>query len=231
MTDFKDLQVVILAGGLGTRLGDITKKIPKPMVKVLGKPLISHIIKIYKKYKLHDFIILSGYKSRIIENYFQKNKNVKVINTGVKTFTGSRIKKIQNHIKDRFFLTYGDGIGPINIKKLYSSHLKNKKQITMTAVHPPSRFGELTIKGSKLITFNEKPQMASGWINGGFFLVEKKFLDHVSKKKNQMLEREPLQKAFKLNQLNVFKHEKFWKCVDNQRDLIELNKVLKKNKK
>ena len=95
MTDFKDLQVVILAGGLGTRLGDITKKIPKPMVKVLGKPLISHIIKIYKKNKIHDFIILTGYKSRIIENYFQKNKNVKVINTGVKTFTGSRIKKFK----------------------------------------------------------------------------------------------------------------------------------------
>ena len=230
MKNFKNLKVVILAGGLGTRLGSITKTIPKPMVEIFGEPLICHIIKIYQKYELSNFIILTGYKSKIIEKYFKNNKKIKVINTGIKTFTGSRLKKIHKHINDRFFLTYGDGLSSIDIKKLYLNHLKNKKQITMTAVHPPSRFGELHLKGNKLISFDEKPQMARGWINGGFFVVEKEFFNNISKNKNQMLEKEPLQKVFKLNQLNIYKHQNFWKCIDNQRDLIELKNILKKNK-
>jgi glucose-1-phosphate cytidylyltransferase len=228
--NFKNLKVVILAGGLGTRLGNLTKKIPKPMVEIFGEPLICHIIKIYQKYEFSNFIILTGYKSKVIEKYFKNNKKIKVINTGIKTFTGSRLKKIHKHINDRFFLTYGDGLSSIDIKKLYLNHLKNKKQITMTAVHPPSRFGELHLKGNKLISFDEKPQMARGWINGGFFVVEKEFFNNISKNKNQMLEKEPLQKAFKLNQLNIYKHQNFWKCIDNQRDLTELKSILKKNK-
>ena len=138
--------------------------------------------------------------------------------------------KLKNELKNTFMLTYGDGLSNIDLNKLLKFHKKNKKKITMTAVHPPSRFGELHLKGNKLISFDEKPQMARGWINGGFFVVEKEFFNNISKNKNQMLEKEPLQKAFKLNQLNIYKHQNFWKCIDNQRDLTELKSILKKNK-
>ena len=152
------MKVVILAGGKGTRISEYTKILPKPMIKVGNKPILEHIINYYIKFGLKDFIIASGYKHSIIKNYFNKKKyqsaKVKVINTGVETLTGSRLKKLSNELKETFMLTYGDGLSNINLKKLLNFHKKNKK-ITLTAVHPPARFGELSIDKDTVISFEE----------------------------------------------------------------------------
>lgn len=220
----KNMTVVILAGGLGSRINEYTKNLPKPMIKISGKPIISHLIDYYKAYGLEKIIIASGYKSKIIENYFKNKKNIQVINTGVKTFTGTRIKKLSKHLSNIFFLTYGDGLSNINIKKSLISHIKSKKIITMTAVRPVARFGEINVKNNKLLSFEEKPQLSSGWINGGFFVVDKEFIKLIPNK-NVMLEREPMLNAIKLNQINLFMHNKFWYCVDTLRDLLKLKEI------
>lgn len=240
------MKVVILAGGKGTRLSELTKEIPKPMVKIGSKPILVHIINIYLKFGLNDFYILVGYKSNIIKKYFknfkkinqkfkfkinQKRCNVTIIESGKNTMTGGRLKKIDNFLKkdEEFMFTYGDGVSNINLEKLINFHKKLKKLITVTAVRPPARFGEIVIKNNIVKSFKEKPQVNQGWINGGFFITNKNFLNFI--KNNQtILEKHPLEKATKLKQLSVYKHYGFWKCMDTIRDRIELQKIYKKTR-
>lgn len=226
------MKIVILAGGKGTRISEYTKSIPKPMVQIGSKPILQHIINYYMRFGFKDFLIASGYKHSIIKNYFEKKKisaNVKVINTGVETLTGTRLKKLSNELKETFMLTYGDGLSNINLKNLLNFHKINKKKITVTAVHPPARFGELSIKKNLVSEFEEKPQLQKGWINGGFFVVEPKFLELIGKK-NVMLERSPMSKAVKTNNLAAYKHEGFWFCMDTLRDKKVLE-IMLRNKK
>ena len=223
------MKVVILAGGFGTRMSEYTKTIPKPMVTIKGKPLIYYIMKHYAKYGYKNFYIALGYKGSVIKNYFKKNTfnwNIKLIETGLKTMTGGRLKRLSKYLKDETFLmTYGDGISNVNIKKLIKFHKKNKKKFTLTAVRPPARFGALKINGKMVTYFKEKSKLDEGWINGGFFVIEPEFLKYI--KGNQTyLEKEPLEKVCKAKQLSAFKHSGFWQCVDTKRDLEKLKENL-----
>ena len=240
------MKVFILAGGLGTRLAEYTKNIPKPMVKVLGSPILIHIIKHYLRFGFSDFYIAVGYKGYVIKKYFKNFKKygkpfnyqilkkkckITIVNTGLKTLTGGRLKRLENYLKDKenFFFTYGDGISSVNLHKLLSCHLKMKKKITVTAVRPPARFGELKIKNNKVISFKEKPQINQGWINGGFFVANKSFLKFIKNDKD-ILEKKPLELASKTGQLNAFKHHGFWKCMDTIRDKQVMEEILKKKR-
>ena len=225
------MKVIILAGGLGTRLAEYTKLMPKPMVKVGGLPIIHHIILHFKKFGLKSFIIASGYKGKIIKNYFQKklkDLDIKVINTGLKTMTGGRIKRLKKYLNNEtFLLTYGDGISNVNIRKLIKFHKKNKKLATLTAVRPPARFGAIKISKNIVKVFKEKSKIDEGWINGGFFCLDPKIINLI---KNDMtfFEKEPLEKLSKKKQLMAFKHEGFWQCMDTKRDKVLIEKILKK---
>ena len=226
------MKVVILAGGKGTRLSEYTKLLPKPMVKIGGKPIIEHIINIYRKYGFSDFIIATGYKSKEIKKFFEKKNfspkiNINIVDTGLNTLTGLRIKKLEKIIgNERFMLTYGDGLSNVNIKKLINYHIKNKSILTLTAVHPPARFGELTFNKRVVKKFEEKPQLQKGWINGGFFVVEPDFFKILTKK-NIMLEREPITKLVKMKKISAYAHNGFWYCMDNLRDKIVLEDLSK----
>ena len=230
------MKLIILAGGKGTRISEYTTKIPKPMVKIRKKPIITYIIDHYLKYGVEKVLIAGGYKHYVIKNYFIKNKkkypNIKVINTGLNSLTGLRIFKLKKFFKknENFYLTYGDGVANIDIKNLYKYHLNQKKICTLTAVRPPARFGELKMKGNKVINFNEKPQLNQGWINGGFFVMNYRIFE-ILNKKNQMLEREPMQKLLKKKNISAFKHTKFWMCMDTLRDKINLEKIILKRMK
>ena len=225
------MKVVILAGGFGTRLSEYTKSIPKPMININGKPMIYYILKFYAKHGFKDFYIALGYKGQIIKNFFKKNSygwNVHLIETGKKTMTGGRLKKLTKHLgKETFMMTYGDGMSDVNLKKLLKFHKNNKKLITLTAVRPPARFGVLKFKGHLVRYFKEKSKLDEGWINGGFFVIEPKFLNFI-KKDDTYLEREPLELASKKKQLVAYRHEGFWQCVDTKRDLDKIRKILKK---
>lgn len=221
------ITVVILAGGKGTRLREQTKKIPKPMVKVFKKPIIVHIINHYRKFGLKKFIIASGFKSKVIENYFKNKKDVSVLFTGLNTLTGGRLKRLEKYINSTFFLTYGDGLSDININSLYKFHKKHKKIATITGVHPIARFGEIVIDKKNLVrNFNEKPQVKNDWINGGFFVFEKDIFKYL-RGDNEILEKYPLQMLSKKNELVVYKFEGFWHCMDTIRDIEIVNKILK----
>ena len=226
------MKVVILAGGKGTRIPEYTGSIPKPMVPVGSKPILEHIINYYIKYGFKDFIIATGYKHAIIKNYFKNKKSsvkISVINTGVETLTGLRLKKLAGELKQTFMLTYGDGLSNINLNKLLNFHKKSKKKITLTAVHPPARFGELSISKGIVTNFKEKPQLQKGWINGGFFVIEPEFLNFIENK-NIMLERSPLTKAVKTKNLGAYKHSGFWFCMDTLRDKKVLDTMVKNKK-
>ena len=248
------MKVVILAGGKGTRISEYTNVIPKPMVPIGNFPIIWHIMKIYAHYGFKDFVIALGYKSEVIKDYFIKFNSlnsdftvdlssgkieihqkksldwkVTLVDTGEETMTGGRLKRLKNHLNENtFMLTYGDGLADINIKELLDFHLANKKLVTMTAVRPSARFGELELKSNLITSFKEKPQLNDGWINGGFFVMEKEFIDLISDD-NEMLERKPLEVVAKNNQLIAFKHTRFWQCMDNKRDLENLQKLWKHN--
>ena len=226
------MKVVILAGGFGTRLSEYTKSIPKPMVKINGKPILLHIMNHYLKYGFNNFYIALGYKGNFIKEYFKKKKfnfKVNLIDTGLKTMTGGRLKRLKKQLgNDTFLLTYGDGISNVNLDKLIKFHKKNKKLITLTAVRPPARFGAIKILGKKVKTFKEKSKLDEGWINGGFFVIEPKFLNFI-KDDATFLEREPLERASKNNQLLAFKHNGFWQCMDTKRDKDFIEQKLKKN--
>lgn len=227
------MKVVILAGGLGTRLSEYTKTIPKPMVKVGGKPIIFQIMKLYAKYGFNNFYIALGYKSEVIKKFFKKkfyDWSVTLVDTGKKTMTGGRLKKMKNILgkNETFMMTYGDGLSNVNIKKLLTFHKKNKKLVTLTAVRPPARFGVVKIKGNLVNYFKEKSKMDEGWINGGFFVMSAKFLNFIENSQT-FLEKEPLERATKQKQLAAFKHRGFWQCMDTKRDKDKLDQILKKN--
>ena len=225
------MKVVILAGGLGTRISEYTKTIPKPMIKINNKPIIFHIMKHYSNYGFKDFYIAAGYKKKIIKDYFKKkfyDWKVNVIDTGQKTMTGGRLKRLKKFFKDEtFLLTYGDGLSNINLTKLLNFHKKNKSIVTITAVTPPARFGAIKIKDNKVTYLIEKSKMDEGWINGGFFVIETEFLKYI-KSDNTFLEREPLEKITKSRKLSAFKHQGYWQCVDTIRDLERARKLLSK---
>ncbi len=226
------MKTIILAGGFGSRITEYTKKIPKPMIKIRGIPLLTHIMRIFTSQGYNDFIIAAGYKKKIIQEYYSKSKefpNLKVIDTGKKTMTGGRILKLKSFFNknELFFMTYGDGLSNINLKKLKKFHLKNKKIATVTAVRPPVRFGELLIKKNRVIKFKEKPEIKSSWINGGFFVLNYEVFKYL-KNYNTPFEKEPLEKLAKSKNLIAFKHKGFWKCMDNMADKNYLEKFYKK---
>jgi len=233
--DKKNFKVIILCGGLGSRLSSETKKIPKPMVKIGKIPILVHIINIYHKYGFKDFILALGYKQSVIINYFKKNKingvNIRLVDTGKKTLTGTRLLKLKKFInEENFLLTYGDGLCDIDLNKLVKFHLKKKKIATVTAVRPPARFGELFLKKNLVEKFDEKNHVNSGWINGGFFVFNKKIFKHIPKKQC-MLEKEPIQKLTFKKELAAYKHNSFWQCMDTLRDKELLNNIWKYDKK
>ena len=228
------MKTVILCGGLGTRLAEETRLIPKPMVRIGGKPILIHILEIYYKHGFKDFILALGYKSNIIQTYFKKNKfpfKVKTVFTGNKTLTGTRLFKLKKLLinEKNFMLTYGDGLTNQNIKYLLKYHLRHKKVATMTVVRPPVRFGEVYLKGNRVFSFKEKPQITTGWINGGFFVFSSRIFNFLSKK-NQMLEKQAMEKLTQKEQLMAFKHNGFWQCMDNIRDKNILNELIRSKK-
>ena len=238
------MKVVILAGGLGTRLAEYTHSIPKPMVRIGRYPIVVHIISHYLNYGFENFILATGFKNKIFKKYFKnflksgvpfnflfrkKKCSITILDTGLNTMTGGRLKRVENLIPDNqdFMFTYGDGISNVNLKKLVKFHKKSKKLITITAVRPPARFGEIMIKKNRVFYFKEKPQVTNGWINGGFFVAKKSFLNLINDD-DEILERCTLELACKKKQLVAFKHNGFWKCMDVKRDRDELLEVYKK---
>ena len=227
------MKVVILAGGFGTRLSEYTDTIPKPMVPVGGKPIIEHIINIYSSYGHKEFFIALGYKGQVIKNYFNnfnKELNINLIDTGSDTMTGGRLKKLEKYLSsETFLLTYGDGISNININKLIEFHNKHKKMVTISAVRPPARFGSLSLEGSNVLNFKEKKQLGDSWINGGFFVINPQFFSFL-KGDTTVLEKEPLETVTRLKEIQAFKHEGFWQCMDHKLDKDYLEELVIKDK-
>jgi glucose-1-phosphate cytidylyltransferase len=249
------MKVLILAGGYGTRLAEETDIRPKPMIEIGGKPILWHIMKIYSHYGFNEFVILLGYKGYYIKEYFanyylhqsdvtfdmqtgemQVHNNasepwkVTLLDTGLESMTGGRIKRAQQFIGDEtFFLTYGDGVSDVNITELLAFHKKNKTLATMTAIQPSGRFGALDIESSKVTEFVEKPAGDGHWINGGFMVCEPKILDFIESD-TTILEQNVLQSLARRDQLSAFKHHGFWMCMDTLRDKIALNKLWETNK-
>ena len=247
------MKVLILAGGLGSRLSEETTLKPKPMVEIKGKPILWHIMKIYSSFGFNEFIILCGYKGYMIKEYFVnyyshmsdltidmttntithlKNHaepwKVTLVDTGLNTMTGGRIKRVQEYIgNDSFLLTYGDGVSDVNINELVTYHRKHGKAITMTAVQPDGRFGSLQIdENEKVISFQEKPKGDGSWINAGFFVCEPKVFDYIENNDKCVFEREPLENLAKDNELYTFKHKGFWKPMDTLRDKAQLEDMV-----
>lgn len=250
------MKVLILAGGLGSRLSEETILKPKPMVEIGDKPILWHIMKIYASYGYNDFIILCGYKGYIIKSYFanyyrhladmtfdmakntvEYHKNhaepwkVTLVDTGLETMTGGRIKKVRDYVgNEPFMLTYGDGVADIDVKKLVDFHNEHGKLITMTSVLPEGRFGALDLDDTNMVrSFREKPKGDGSWINGGFFVCQPEVFDYIEDEKT-IFEREPLENLAKNNQLYTYKHQGFWKPMDTQRDKIQLEELIKNNK-
>ena len=230
------MKVVILAGGMGTRISEYTKSlikpIPKPMIKVNGKPIIHRIIDHYIKYGHREFIIALGYKGKLIKKYFKKKKfkvkiNIKLVDTGLKTMTGGRLKRLKKYLDQTFLMTYGDGLSNVNISKLVNFHKSQKKLFTLTAVRPPARFGAIKIVNNKVKYFKEKSSLDEGWINGGFFVMSPEIFKFL-KNDNTVLERQPLEKISKLKKLGAYKHFKNWQCMDTVRDKQLLEELVKK---
>ncbi len=229
------MKVVILAGGFGTRISEYTKTIPKPMISINKIPILIHLIHHYKKYNFKEFFIAVGYKSKIIKNYFKKKKikdcKINIIDTGLKTMTGGRLKRLSKYLnKETFLMTYGDGLSDVNLKKLVKFHREKKKIMTLTAVRPPARFGAIKIRNSTVKYFKEKSSIDEGWINGGFFVIEPEIFKYISNDKTY-LERGPLEKIAALGNLVAYKHHGFWQCMDTLRDKETLEKKFKKSKK
>ena len=216
------MKAVILAGGLGTRISEESHAQPKPMIKIGGMPILLHIMKIYSYYKINEFIICLGYKGDVIKkffsNYDSKPWNVQLIDTGLDTMTGGRLKRIQEHIDDTFCVTYGDGLSDININNLISFHKEKKSLATLTAIHPPERFGVLSLSGDYVSEFHEKHRGESSWINGGFFVFEPEVFDYLQDGDMTILERGPLETLSKEQKLTAFKHNGFWFPMDTLRD-------------
>lgn len=243
------MKAVILAGGLGSRISEETVLRPKPMIEVGEKPLLWHIMKTYSKYGINDFVICLGYKGYIIKEYFAnyflhmsdvtldlaKNSinvhqnsaepwTVTLVETGEKSMTGGRLKRVAKYLDDDFCFTYGDGLADLNVQELINFHKKNKRLATMTAVQPPGRFGALTLQDDKIIGFQEKPGGDGGWINGGFFVLSSKVLDYISDD-STVWEHEPLERLSQEHQLSAYFHRGFWQPMDTMRDKLLLEKL------
>lgn len=245
------MKAVILAGGFGTRITEETVLKPKPMIDIGGKPIIWHIMNIYSNYNINDFIICCGYKGYMIKEYFANYHThmsdmtvdlhsgdiryynskaepwkITLIDTGINTMTGGRLKRVKDYIgNETFMLTYGDGVSDVNVDKLLDFHKLSGKIATVTAVQPEGRFGALNInKNGQVDTFVEKPIGDGGWINGGFFVLEPGVFNYL-KDDSTVLEKEPLQNLTEESQLNAYKHEGFWKPMDTLRDKLELEKL------
>lgn len=250
------MKVVILAGGFGTRLSEYTDIIPKPMVEIGGHPILWHIMNIYAHYNYKNFYLALGYKSEIIKEYFlhyyslnadfcvdlsngnvtHHNKpsldwKVTLVNTGLHSLTGGRVKRMKKYVgNETFCLTYGDGVSDVNINKLVAYHKSHGKMVTVTAMHPTARFGELEIANDTNVkSFKEKPQTGSGWINGGFFVMEPEFIDLIEGD-DTILEKTPLEKAAEMGQLMAFQHHGYWQCMDTVRDRNVLQTLWEENK-
>lgn len=249
----KNIKVVILCGGLGTRLKEETEYRPKPMVKIGSKPILWHIMKIYSYYGFRDFILCLGYKGEMIKEYFYnyeilnndftvelgQNKNIEIhgvhdekgwritlVDTGEHALKGARLKKIEKYIDSNIFMvTYGDGVANIDVNDLLKFHNSHGKIATLTGVMPPSRFGTLSVSGNKVIEFNEKPQASGGLINGGFFVFDKKIFDYLSHGDACDLEIGVLDKLAKEGELIAYKHNGDWACMDTIRDTEYLNNL------
>ena len=223
------MKVVILAGGFGTRLSEYTDTIPKPMVPIGGKPIIEHIMDIYSYSGHEEFYIALGYKGEVIQEYFKnfkKNWKINLIDTGSNTMTGGRLKKLEKYLSNEtFLLTYGDGISDININEKIKFHKNHKKIVTISAVRPPARFGSLTLNGSSVTNFKEKQQLGESWINGGFFVINPSFFK-LLEGDNTVLEKEPLEKVTELKEINAFRHEGFWQCMDHKLDKDYLDQLI-----
>ena len=222
------MKAVILAGGYGTRISEESNIIPKPLIAIGGKPILWHIMKIYSAYKIDDFVICLGYKGEKIKEYFEqfdsKLWNIQLIDTGLDTMTGGRLKRIQDKIDDTFCLTYGDGVSDVNLNNLIKFHNEKKSLATLTAIHPPERFGVLNLSGDYVKEFDEKHIGESSWINGGFFVFEPGIFDYLQND-STVLERSPLETLAKEQQLTSFKHNGFWYPMDTLRDKNHLEKL------
>lgn len=237
------MKVVILAGGFGTRLAELTDVLPKPMVPVGGHPMLWHLMNIFAAYGHKDFVLALGYKSQVIKEYFQNfysmnadftvdlatggidyhnslhvDWRVTLVDTGLPTMTGGRVRRLRSYLAgEPFLMTYGDGIADIDIASLIQFHKLHGKMVTVTSVHPGARFGEMEIENNTVLSFKEKPQTGQGWINGGFFVMQPEFLNLIDNDAT-VLEGEPLERAASLGQLMAYRHEGFWQCMDTKRD-------------
>ena len=231
--ELTNMKCVILAGGYGTRISEESHIKPKPMIEIGGKPILWHIMKIYSAHRINDFIICCGYKGDQIKEYFSKYEyaddiakkwDVQLVDTGEDTMTGGRLKRIKDHIDDTFCATYGDGVSDIDINRLISYHKEKKSLATLTAIHPPERFGVLNLSGDYVTEFHEKHRGESSWINGGFFVFEPKIFDYLHDD-STVLEKTPLETLAKEQQLTSFKHNGFWYPMDTLRDKNHLEKL------
>ena len=221
------MKAVILAGGYGTRISEESHLKPKPMVEIGGKPILWHIMKIYSTYGIDDFIVCCGYKGEIIKEYFEDitEWNIELVDTGLDTMTGGRIKRIEDHIDDTFCLTYGDGLSDVNISDLVSFHKEKKSLATLTAIHPPEKFGVLTLSEHYVTKFSEKHAGESSWINGGFFVCEPELFGYLQDGDSTVLEKKPLETLAKEKKLAAFKHTGFWYPMDTLRDKKHLENL------
>ncbi len=248
------MKVVILAGGFGSRLSEETEKKPKPMVTVGDKPILWHIMHIYAAQGFREFIIALGYKGEQIKQYFLDYHRIRhdvsvelatgktsvydggaedwvvhLVDTGVQTQTGGRIKRLKTWLNGApFMLTYGDGLANVDLKKLLQKHRSHGKIATVTAVRPPSRFGGLTLEGDRVSSFIEKPQIGEGWINGGFFVFQPEIMDAIAGD-TTVLEKEPLEHLAAQGELAAYRHDDFWQCMDTMRDVRLLNDLWRQN--
>jgi len=244
------MKVIILAGGFGTRLSEYTESVPKPMVTVGARPILWHIMKTYAHFGHSDFYLALGYKAELVKEYFLHYRSlnadftvdlnsgditshqtdeidwkVTLVHTGLESMTGGRVKRMQPFIGDEpFLLTYGDGVADIDINALVEFHKSHGKMVTVSAVHPGARFGELDMKGDSVVSFKEKPQTTQGWINGGYFVVQPEFFDLI-KGDATILEREPLESAAAMGELMAYRHDGFWQCMDTKRDRDSLEEM------
>lgn len=230
------MKVIILCGGKGSRLAEETKLIPKPMVRVGKIPIVVHIIRYFRYYGFKEIILATGYKNEIIKNYFKNNQkfsDISTIYTGKKSLTGGRLLRLKNLIKkdshENFFLTYGDGLINVNLKRLLKFHYNHGKIATVTAVNPPVRFGELELKKNYVSKFAEKKQTKRSFISGGYFIFNKKIFNYLKDDKT-VLETLPMQKLTRSKNLVAFKHKGFWQCMDTLREKNFLEDLWKKNK-
>jgi glucose-1-phosphate cytidylyltransferase len=246
------LDAVILCGGLGTRLREETEFKPKPMVEIGGRPILWHILRRYHRFGVRRFILCLGYKGEVIRDYFlnyrvrsadvtvnlrsheiqvhdatpEEDWEIVLTDTGDETMTGGRIKRALKHVRgDRFFATYGDGVADIDVAQLLATHEKAGRLATVTAVHPSSRYGEIDVAHDAVKTFAEKPQVNGGWINGGFFVFERKAFDGASDDPGLVLETDVLPPLAAREQLSAYQHGGFWQCMDTYREMLVLNQI------